>query len=59
AWIPGRNDILMTIFLLLSFLFFCRVIETNKFRFNHIIVNDLIIGIYPRGFSGIIIIIYL
>ncbi|MFH1052496.1 MAG: tetratricopeptide repeat protein [bacterium] len=34
AWIPGRNDILMTIFLLLSFLFFCKVIETNKFRFT-------------------------
>jgi protein O-mannosyl-transferase len=30
AWIPGRNDTLLTLFVLISFLFFLRAEETNR-----------------------------
>ncbi|MCL2145104.1 MAG: glycosyltransferase family 39 protein [Endomicrobia bacterium] len=31
AWIPGRNDILLAVFSILSFIFFIRQTENNKF----------------------------
>jgi len=34
AWIPGRNDILLTIFILLSFWFYTKSVETDKFSFT-------------------------
>lgn len=30
AWVPGRNDSLLTLFILLSFYFFVKYIDTNK-----------------------------
>ncbi len=39
AWIPGRNDPLVTIFILLSFLFFIKY--TNTKQFSHLVLHEL------------------
>ncbi len=39
AWIPGRNDPLVTIFILLSFLFFIKYINTKQF--SHLVLHEL------------------
>jgi tetratricopeptide (TPR) repeat protein len=39
AWIPGRNDPLVTIFILLSFLFFIKYIVSKQF--SHLVLHEL------------------
>ncbi len=48
AWIPGRNDILLTIFILLSFWTFIRVIVTKKFIFILLHLIFFLISLFSK-----------
>jgi tetratricopeptide (TPR) repeat protein len=43
AWIPGRNDVILMLFILLSFMFFLDFIEKKKIRY--IILHSLLFGL--------------